>query len=612
MPYIRGYCLFKDKSSPITRTETGYGSSLEEKALSKFQNLRKSKIKADARLTNRTELFDEFGVLLSEQGNFDDSDLIFKAFEKWGTDCVEHLEGDFAFAIWDQKNERIFCARDHLGGTDLYYYRDSSKFVFASTPSGILDFPGIETNLNLNKLAVYLLHEPHTLTTGETWFEGIYPLAAAESLTMDLQGIKKLRYWRPELETSLPFNSQDEILEAFRELFFETVAARLSNHAPNAALLSGGLDSSSIVSVAANLLEKQNKQLTAFAGVLDDRNDSEFEDEREFIEEFESVENVKIRYVTARDAGPFTDLDGFFKNYDTPIVNSRFYLFRAFSENAAEIGAESILDGSFGEFGPTSYCEGGFAELLKRLKWVTLYRELKLRSRLYGQSLRYNLRGNTLNPLLPEFLTNLKSGAPAESEMMNLNHPLKGSFAKELLSKIELPEYSRRRTLPDHRLNLLRDIRFLFEKSGEFPSSGFGPVPVELRYPFVDKRLIEFSMAVPLEQKMQNGYTRCLIRNGLDGVLPKKIQWRTSKAPFSPDYLRRYYSQIGDVKIKLEGIKPKDPIRELLDIEKIKAWVKDTIDNPRPGTSNDDAIFRTIPQAIFLIHFLRRFAEFSV
>lgn len=569
-------------------------------------------IVSDACLTNRTELLNEFGVLSSERSGFATGNLILSAFEKWGEDCVEHLVGDFAFAIWDKQRQKLFCARDHMGGSKLYYYQDKKRLIFASSPRGILNFSNVEKKFNKNKLSYFLLPEPHLLSVEESWFENILPLPAATILTADGTGIKTRKYWQPEIGLPLPYKNNEEVLEAFRELMFELVAAPLQEFNSVTALLSGGLDSSSIVSVAAKILEKQNKELTVFSAVLEDQNDPHFSDERYFIDRFKSFPNVMIKYVSAPGSGTFTDLTELFENNDHPLINSRHYFFKEFSREARKIGSGTILEGVFGEFGPTYPGESGFAELLANVKWVTLWRELRKRKKLYGHSIRYNFRANALNPILPDFLKKLKRGNVGSEIPLNTDHPLQEHFFQELLKGTDIQKCPVGQLDPDHRKSQLADFSFLHRKITEFPSSTFGGEPVEYRYPFLNKKLLEFCLAVPLKLKIHDGYARYLVRAGLDGILPPEIQWRTSKTPFSPDYIRRYFDQIDQVKQMLGDIKPNDPLREVLDIEKIGRLVDLSIKETDSYTIYDRIAFDSIPQAVYLIYFMRGFSEFRL
>lgn len=569
-------------------------------------------IVADTSLTNRTELFEKFGVFPSEHTKFTDQQLILKAYEKWGESCPEYLAGDFAFAIWDGPLKKLFCARDHFGASTLFYYKDAEKFVFGSKPTLILNFKDVEKKLNLNKIGIFLIPEPHTYLTDQSWLEGISVLPAGTSLTVDRDGIKPRKYWTPAFTETLPFKTEEEFIEAFRQMLFEIIQARLPIDKPAASLLSGGLDSSSIVSIAAKILEKQNREINVFAGVLGNEQDEQFSDERFFIDQFKSFPNVRINYVSAPGAGPFSDLEEFFENQDSPFLSSRHYLYTAFTKAASAAGADTLLDGVFGELGATAHGYGGFAELFAQFKWLTLWRELKLRKELYNDSIRYNIRANIISPLLPQFLINLRHGKLKNETPLNTYNPIQKDLAESFLKEVDPGEFIRRRVSANHRRSQINDLKLVQKLMGENYSFSFGPEPVEFRYPFLDKRLIEFTTAVPIELKFKNGYYRYLIRVALDKILPPKIQWRTSKTPFSPDYMRRFNSQIEGVRDLLADISANDPLREALDIEKIKNWADLSIPDTERYTENEAIARDHLPQAIYLIYFLRKFSEFRL
>ncbi len=112
-------------------------------------------ITADARIDNRKELSEELDIENIEEVS--DSYFILKSYEKWGEKCPEHLLGDFAFAIWDEKEEKLFCARDHMGIKPFYYYLNDDIFVFGTEIKALFDVPNVPYQLNKIKVALYLM-----------------------------------------------------------------------------------------------------------------------------------------------------------------------------------------------------------------------------------------------------------------------------------------------------------------------------------------------------------------------------------------------------------------------------------------------------------------------
>src|SRR5262249_9207828 len=153
------------------------------------------------------------------------------------------------------RNQKLFCCRDHMGVRQLLYYFDQKRFMFASEAKAILGVPGIRRELNTGKLA--LLKMPgHFLVDNETtYYRNILILPGSTSLTLQKGHLRKQKYWEPNPSGVLPFKSDEDLLEAFRDLMFEAVRARLRCNTPIAAMLSGGLDSSSVVSIAARVLK---------------------------------------------------------------------------------------------------------------------------------------------------------------------------------------------------------------------------------------------------------------------------------------------------------------------------------------------------------------------
>ena len=237
-------------------------------------------ITADARIDNRDELIAALQTNNRPADKITDSDLILAAYEKWGEDCPQHLLGDFAFAIWDERKQILFCARDHFGVKPFYYYYSNQTFIFASETKALLSIDEVPHQVNEVRIGDYLtsMLEDKSITS----YQGVLRLPPAHSITLTQQGNLQLRcYWTLELSEELRLNSDEEYAEAFRKVFTEAVRCRLRTAFPIGSHLSGGLDSSSICCIARKLLEESNSQLHTFSNIFDDVPGS---DERSFIE----------------------------------------------------------------------------------------------------------------------------------------------------------------------------------------------------------------------------------------------------------------------------------------------------------------------------------------
>lgn len=189
--------------------------------------------------------------------------LILNAYEKWGGDCVKHLFGDFAFAIWDDRKQHYFCARDHFGVKPFYYTHIDNEFAFSTSLNELRLNPRVSTELNEIAVGDYLLFGVNQdLST--TIFKDIHRLPPGHTLTVANGSLKTQRYWSPEPSTELRFRNPESYVERFSELLAEAVRDRVTTDRV-AISMSGGLDSTSL----AAMTRSQDKDVHAFAVVYD-------------------------------------------------------------------------------------------------------------------------------------------------------------------------------------------------------------------------------------------------------------------------------------------------------------------------------------------------------
>src|SRR2546430_3905436 len=177
-----------------------------------------------------------------------DTEILPHLYEEYGQDMVSHLNGMFAFALWDEKRRRLFIARDRFGEKPLYWGVFDRTLLFASEPKVLLAHPSVRPNLNLNALRQYLSYDyvPAPLSI----YEGISKLPAAHTLTLEDGEVKVERYWRLSYKTREPIPTVDEAAEHLRALLADSVRMRLVSDVPLGVLLSGGIDSSLVTALA--------------------------------------------------------------------------------------------------------------------------------------------------------------------------------------------------------------------------------------------------------------------------------------------------------------------------------------------------------------------------
>jgi asparagine synthase (glutamine-hydrolysing) len=503
---------------------------------------------SDARLDNREELISALRMDDRHPSEITDSELILAAYEKWGENCPEKLLGDFVFAICDLQNRSLFCARDPLGIKHFYYYFNSKKlFALASEIKALLSLPDVPQKLNELAVADHLL--PVYGDKVQTFYKNIFRLPSGHCLTITPQAMKLRKYYWPDLSYELRLRSNEEYAEAFREVFTRAVHSRLRSAFPVASMLSGGLDSSSITCVAGNLLAKEGRSpLLTFSGIwpsmaeLDPKSD-----ERRYMKSVASRGGFASHYVHADRLSPLTDWKKMLWHIDGALSAPNMYLDWAIFKAANQRGARVLLGGTDGDT-TVSYGYEDLTEFARRGRWIKLVKEARaLGTQMPRRGHRFKklMWDEAFKPLVPEFAWRFwrrlrgRSGVsdqrPAGREYWR-KRPINPDFSDRLnirerfwhLQNNSYPSKITAREEHWHSINHGQWSYILetFEK-------GAAAFSVETRYPFFDRRLIEFCLALPPGQKLHNGWTRSILRRAMTGILPPEIQWRPDKGSLS-------------------------------------------------------------------------------
>ncbi|MGH9313766.1 MAG: asparagine synthetase B family protein, partial [Vicinamibacterales bacterium] len=198
---------------------------------------------------------DEYdGARVGDGWRTSDAALVLSAWDAWGERCLSRLAGDFAFALWDPRERSLFCARDPIGVQPFYYAECGDLFVWGTELRQVLAHPAVDRTPDegyaAELLTVYVRSEQATL------YRGVRRLPPAHALVVDRGGIRMFRYWDIELVREIRYRRDEEYADHFRALFEEAVTCRLRSNGQVASHLSGGLDSSSVVVVAADLAQR--------------------------------------------------------------------------------------------------------------------------------------------------------------------------------------------------------------------------------------------------------------------------------------------------------------------------------------------------------------------
>ncbi len=499
---------------------------------------------ADARIDNRDELLSTFSISGQDRKNISDSRLILAAYLRWGEKCPRYLIGDFAFVVWDAARNRLFCARDPLGIRPLYYVHNTQCFAFASEIKALLALEGIEAKINEGMVADYLLRIARD--TVSTFYKDIYRLPPGHSLLVAGRRQKMTEYWSALEVPSFRFVDEHEYTEAFRSIFTEAVSCRLRSAFPVGSSLSGGLDSSSIACTAAEIYKRQNTghRLHTFSAVFPSLTgrDLELIDERRHIEAVLFHYQFIPHWIRADRLSPLANLRTTVHQMDEPVFGPNLYIHQGLFEAARKGGVRIFLDGIDGD-SVVSYGYERLPEMVYAGRWRQLWHEARCikevhQSRISTTRLawRYGLKP-AVQPLLPRFLAAFfERGA---TQWQN-RFPLEPHFAEQIQADQRLKtgemELTARDAAQHHRESLRAPALPAILEMANKAAALHG---LEDRYPFLDRRLVEFCLGMPPEQKLLHGWSRIVLRRAMMNILPVSVQWRPSKANLSPNFVRR-------------------------------------------------------------------------
>jgi asparagine synthase (glutamine-hydrolysing) len=494
---------------------------------------------ADARLDNREELLEALGIPSAEARALADPALILRALERWDEAAVERLQGDFAFAFWDSRRQRLVLARDFMGQHPLHYARRDGFFAFASMPKGLHALPEIESSPDREAVASFLALIPED--GSETFFKGVEKVRAGEIVTVTRGGLSRALWWRPSLEP-LRLKTSDDYAEALREQFDRAVAVRLRGAGSDvAAHLSGGLDSSTVAATAARLMAATGGRVTAFTGTPREGYDSSevknaFCDESPFAAEVAAM-YPNMDHVIVRNGGsPFADLDRYFFVYERPVLNlcNSVWMHRIL-DVARDRGLRILLSGNRGNM---SFSYDGMPLLTQLLSSGRLGRLARESLALVRNGTRIGtVAAQTLGPFVPVPLWRAIARMRGKGRKLTDYTAIDPEAALTLRLAERAAErgldfsYRPRRDPLETRLWSLRRV-----DTGNYNKGHLAGWGVDARDPTADRRLIEFCLTVPPDQYLRHGIRRALARAAFADRLPARIVNESRKGYQAADW----------------------------------------------------------------------------
>lgn len=493
-------------------------------------------ITADARIDNRGDLIERLG--LQGAGTLDDAAILLAAFRRWDVGCAEHLLGDFAFAVWDKNRKRLVCIRDHFGVKPLYYRRDAHGLRFGSEIKALL---GKDETPAINEARIADFLAGISQDPSSTAYSDIFRVPAAHTLTYEKGDLSVRRYWSVEADT--PCKPSD-IPDMLHERLDSAVQSRLRSTLPIGAMLSGGLDSSTIVGLAAPRLQAAGSgPLRTFSFVY---KATPSLDERRYIDQVLAQHACSPRFIVADRMSPLAEFDHLLAEQDDIFFAPRLGIARKLYQEASAEGIRIMLDGHGGDE-VISYGSGRLQELATEGRWLKattaiLHESMRQGSNPVSQFLDYYQsfgRGGRFlgapRARLRRVLGTPSVGAATARKPLGLTDEgfaARHRLTERLRESQRLPAGAQSMTAKHHLMTLRNNIQV---DSFEVLDRVCAASGIEGRYPFWDRRVVTFCLSVPSAEVFKNGLTRMTLRRAMRRVLPPAIAKRPDKTNFSSE-----------------------------------------------------------------------------
>jgi len=458
-----------------------------------------------------------------------DTEVICAAYDFWKEECLQMFDGMFAFAIWDEKEQVLFAARDRFGEKPLLYHFDGQQLLFASEFKALWA-AGLPKAWNHLLLLSYLAngHTQNAIDASLTFYKDIFTVPPGHYLSFHLQRstLHVNLYWDLDKQSQIKY-TEAEAIDNFWQLFSESVQLRLRADVPIGSSLSGGVDSSSVVAAIANLPSHDNIVSSAFTAIFPGFS----KDEQQYAALVASKFSMR-HYTVAPTATDFIrDFEKLCWHQEQPFGSASVYAQYRVMQLAKSHNVTVLLDGQGADetlAGYPRYIHWYLQELLGKFKYGFAMQE---RIRLQHNGIPFSWGfPNYMAAVFPMIATAQLEEVERKKIMMHPHlHPDYIHAHYDQLYSVYKP--------PVSKLNDLLYFNTMQQGLGEllhYADRNSMAHGMEIRLPFLNHKLVELLFSLPAQYKIHNGYPKWLLREAMKDQLPENIIWRTDKIGFEP------------------------------------------------------------------------------
>ena len=567
---------------------------------------------ADVRLDNRDDLGRELGLDAERVRGMADADFILSAWERWVENSFDRLVGDYAFALWDRAGHRLVLARSATGARPLHYHRGRDFLAFASMPKGLHALPEIHRAPDEQRVAEFLALLPES--GPQSFFKDVERVEAGHVAIVTANGVTRRRHWQPQRRIQ-NLRTADEYAEGLRHHLDRAVRDRLRGAGKAvAAHLSAGLDSSIVATSAAIAMAETGGKVFAFTAVPREGYDGpvprrRLADEGPIAAKTAALHpNMEHVLVRTNAQSPFRDLDRQFFLYDRPLLNICNAVWMNAIDDAAQARKLSVL--MPGQFGNLSLTYDGLTLLPNLLARGRLLAWLRQGTGVVrnGHMRWSGMLSQSIGPYLPDFAWRLALAAFGKASQDVTAY---SGISAARIQALALRDVARNRALDlDYRprsdgfaSRLWALDRVDLGNVNKGVLAGWG---IDQRDPTSDRRLIEFSLAIPEEQFLVNGEIRALARRAFASRMAPEVTALKLRGYQAADWHEGLTAARDSAREEVERMGDCAPAATALDLSRLAGLVENM---PKSGWAADKVIapYRlALLRAIATGHFLRR------
>lgn len=499
---------------------------------------------------NYIELREELKTYGHTFDSMGDTEVVIKAYRQWGNKCFERFNGMWGLAIYDKKGQKFVLSRDRFGKKPLYYYKTDDVFVFGSEIKAIFANQNTQKIPNFEKIYRYIAGNYRYVDIDDfSFFGNIFSVPKGTYMEIDgCMSVEIKKYWElSENKIDLSTKQESSLIDDFRGIFIDSVKLRLRSDVPVGCMLSGGMDSTSVTSVAYKVLKTP---IYTFSGITGE--EKGIYDESEYIEEIVRDSGAEHLYIKPEPSELFDVISEMLNYHDEPICTVTWYILYQIAKKIKEKKVPVILNGHGGDEMVAGYWDHyhyNFFDMETDGDFDGLDYEQKMWLKNHDRKIAEICQTR-------EYVKKLANGEVSEtSKFIDYSDCFLGDFVSKYKKGTELfSSFEKTLTKRLHKELLYEGVPAIIkpEDRNTMASS------IESRSPMLDYRLAEFCFSLPNKYKIRDGVGKWILREAMRDILPEKVRTRKDKAGLIAPADRWFRTE------------NKDQIRELINSDFVK------------------------------------------